>query len=139
MDETLHYLLMADHLLFQKSLLEKIRDTGLSPGQPKILDYLLTHDGTMQREIADSCQIEPATLTALLLGMEKGGLIIRKNREGNRRSLYVYLTPRGATLAAQVESCFSAIECAALSGFCQEEQELLKTFLTRINKNMKRS
>lgn len=30
-------------------------DIGLSPGQPKILHYLLNHDGCMQRELADAC------------------------------------------------------------------------------------
>ena len=52
MKETLHYLLMADHFLFQKTLFGKIKETGLSIGQPKVLDYLKEHDGTTQREIA---------------------------------------------------------------------------------------
>ena len=58
MKETLHYLLMADHFLFQKTLFGKIKETGLSIGQPKVLDYLKEHDGTTQREIAAACQIE---------------------------------------------------------------------------------
>ena len=40
MKETLHYLLMTDHFLFQKTLFGKIKETGLSIGQPKVLDYL---------------------------------------------------------------------------------------------------
>ena len=57
MKETLHYLLMTDHFLFQKTLFGKIKETGLSIGQPKVLDYLKEHDGTTQREIAAACQI----------------------------------------------------------------------------------
>ena len=71
MKETLHYLLMTDHFLFQKTLFGKIKETGLSIGQPKVLDYLKEHDGTTQREIAAACQIEPASLTSILNGMEK--------------------------------------------------------------------
>ena len=56
MKESLHYLLMSDHFLFQKSLVASVKDTGLTPGQPKILDYLINHDGAIQREIAVSCQ-----------------------------------------------------------------------------------
>ena len=48
MKDSLHYLLMADHLLFQKFLLSGIKDTGLTLGQPKVLDYLLSHGGAMQ-------------------------------------------------------------------------------------------
>lgn len=51
---------------------------GLSPGQPKILHYLLTHDGCMQRELADSCDIEPATVSRLLDKMEEDGLVRRE-------------------------------------------------------------
>ena len=83
MKDSLHYLLMADHLLFQKFLLSGIKDTGLTLGQPKVLDYLHSHDGAMQKDIADACHIEPATLTSLLSGMEKKGLILRKNENGN--------------------------------------------------------
>ena len=62
MQESLHYLLMADHLLFQKSLLTSIKNTGLTPGQPKILDYLLCHDGVVQKEIAEACKTTRQTI-----------------------------------------------------------------------------
>ena len=44
MDDTLHYLIMANQMLVQKALLEQLKDTGLTIGQPKILDYLKEHD-----------------------------------------------------------------------------------------------
>lgn len=137
MKDSLHYLLMTDHLLFQKFLLSGIKDTGLTLGQPKVLDYLHSHDGAMQKDIADACHIEPATLTSLLSGMEKKGLILRKNENGNRRSLYVYLTPKGQEMAQEVDFHFQAIEETALAGFNPEEKELLTAFLSKINKNMK--
>lgn len=137
MKESLHYLLMADHLLFQKSLLAGIKDTNLTPGQPKILDYLLFHDGAVQKEIAEACHIEPATITSVLLGMENKGLIVRKNIDGNRRSLYVYLTSKGRSLAEQVALKFGVIEEKALLGFSGDEKEMLTVFLTRINKNLR--
>ena len=41
MQETFHYLLMSDHLMIQKALISSVKDTGLTSGQPKVLDYLL--------------------------------------------------------------------------------------------------
>lgn len=137
MKESLHYLLMADHLLFQKSILTGMKEMNLTPGQPKILDYLLFHDGTVQKEIAEACHIEPATMTSVLFGMEKKGMIVRKNLNGNRRSLYVYLTEKGRTFAEQVGAEFDVIEERALSGFRDDEKEMLTAFLTRMNKNMR--
>ena len=48
--DTLHYLIMANQMLVQKALLEQLKDTGLTIGQPKILDYLKDHDGSNQKE-----------------------------------------------------------------------------------------
>lgn len=135
MKDTLHYLLMTNHLTFQKALLSGIKDTELTAGQPKVLDYLSHHDGAVQKEIALACHIEPATITAVLLGMEQKNLIIRKNQNGNRRSLYVYLTDKGRTLAHRVQSEFNKIEEKALAGFSPDEIEKLTDFLTRIQDN----
>ena len=133
---TLHYLLMANHLRVQKALLAQVRRMGLTPGQPKVLDDLLDCDGAVQREIARRCHIEPATLTSVLLGMEENGLIERRQLNGNRRSLYVFLTQRGRQLAEQVRRCFEEIEGRALFGLDKEQQQQLITILTKISKNL---
>ncbi len=135
MKETLHYLLMTDHFLFQKTLFGKIKETGLSIGQPKVLDYLKEHDGTTQREIADACQIEPASLTSILNGMEKANLIERKTLDGNRRSWHIFLTEKGKEQLKCVDAAFTEIEQTALQGFTAAEQQALCAYLLRIHKN----
>ena len=52
MDNSLHYLIMANQMLVQKALLDKLKDTGLTIGQPKILDYLKYHDVRIQKDIS---------------------------------------------------------------------------------------
>lgn len=69
----------------EKAFLAGVKETNLTPGQPKIFDYLLYHDGVVQKEIASACHVEPATMTSVLYGMEKKGYILRKNLNGNRR------------------------------------------------------
>ena len=95
MDDTLHYLIMANQMLVQKSLLEQLKDTGLTIGQPKILDYLKDHDGSNQKEIARACFLEAGSLTTILNKMEEKGLIERRILNGNRRSFHIYLTAEG--------------------------------------------
>lgn len=136
MQETLHYLLMANHFKFRKMLFTNLKDTGLTMGQPKVLDYLNEHDGAMQKDIAVACNIEPASLTSVLDGMEKKGLIAKNMRDGNRRSLYVSLTEKGARLAKRVVAEFYAIEKKALQGFSDVERDALGEFLLRINRNI---
>ena len=38
MSPTFHYLIMAEHSMFQKEILAKLKDSGLTIGQPKFLD-----------------------------------------------------------------------------------------------------
>ena len=136
MNDTLHYLLMADHALLQKILFANIRDSGLSLGQPKVLDFLKDHDGAVQKDIAKGCHIEPASLSTILTGMEKSGLITRETNENNRRNLYIYMTDKGKAICEQVTEHFSQIEKKALSGFTEEEIENILTYLKKIHKNL---
>lgn len=93
--DTLHYLIMANQMLVQKALLEQLKNTGLTIGQPKILDYLKDHDGSNQKEIARACFLEAGSLTIILNKMEEKGLIERRILNGNRRSFHIFLTEEG--------------------------------------------
>ena len=44
MEDSLHYLIMANQMLVQRGLLERLKNTGLTIGQPKVLDYLKDHE-----------------------------------------------------------------------------------------------
>ena len=92
MDTSLHYLTMANQMLIQKKLLEKIKVSGLTLGQPKVLDYLKDHDGASQKEIAAGCFIEAGSLTSILNRMEEKGLIERHMLNGNRRTFHIFMT-----------------------------------------------
>lgn len=107
MSESLHYLLMTDHLMVQKSLITSVKDTGLTSGQPKVLDYLKNHDGAVQKDIAINCHIEPASLTTILNGMENKGYITRNICTQNRKYLNVHLTKLGWKYVERLEKEFA--------------------------------
>ena len=136
MEQAFHYLLMADQAVFQKRLLNALKKASLTAGQPKVLDYLKDHDGAGQKEIAAACHIEPATLTSVLNRMEEKGMIERRMRNGNRRSLYVFLTEKGKELSDVVEREFDRAEEQALAGFSPEEREECRRMLRRICENL---
>lgn len=136
MSEPLHYLLMADHLMIQKSLITSVKDTGLTPGQPKVLDYLKNHDGSCQKDIATGCHIEPASLTTILNGMENKDYIERRICSSNRKFLNIYLTDLGKTYVKRLETEFQKIETAALKSFSKEEQNVLIDLLEKLLDNL---
>ena len=132
MDESLHYLIMANQMLVQKSLMDQIKDTGLTIGQPKILDYLKEHDGSNQKEIARACFLEAGSLTTILNKMEEKGLIERRMLNGNRRSFHIFMTEEGKRKQQMVDKAFKEIEQKALSGILEEEYERFLNIYKRI-------
>ena len=123
MDISLHYLTMANHLLIQKRILEKVKESGLTLGQPKILDYLKSHDGASQKEIAAGCFIEAGSLTSILNRMEEKGLIERRMLNGNRRTFHIFMTESGRKSQKLVEAAFVEIEENAWKDISSEEAE----------------
>ena len=45
MNSSFHYLVMAEQAMVQRALLARIKGSGLTLGQPKVLDYLKDHNG----------------------------------------------------------------------------------------------
>ncbi len=135
--ESLHYLLMKSQALFSKKVLHETSKLGLTSGQPKILDFLLKYHEAEQKTIAAYCEIERATVGSILLRMEEAGLVLRRQKDGNRRSLYVSLTEKGKNAAMKLTDIFQNIETAATEELSDEEIRKLKEFLYKICETMK--
>ena len=109
---------------------------GLSPGQPKILRYLAAHDGCLQKELASSCDIEPATVSKVLTGMEEAGLIRRKGSEQDKRAITVLLTDKGRAADARMQRHFTELDGLELEGFTDQETEAFSGYLARVYRNL---
>lgn len=136
MSHSFHYLIMAEHSIFQKELLNRLKNTGLTIGQPKVLDYLKDHDGAGQKDIARGCHIEPGTLTTILNRMEDAGLVERRMLNGNRRSLYVFLTKKGKEQLKLVTEAFSWMEKEAFRGISETERKTFMDLMLRVYENI---
>ena len=116
--------------------MEQLKDTGLTLGQPKVLDYLKDHDGVSQKEIAAGCLIEAGSLTSILNRMEEKNLIERKMLNGNRRTFHIFMTEPGKKNQKLVEEAFEKIEKTALNGISEEEQKQFMDIFCRIYRNL---
>ena len=127
--ESLHYLLMKTHTHLNRWILNEAAAIGLSPGQPKILECLMDCGEMNQKAIAACCEIEQATVGSILLRMEQSGLVRRTQRAGNRRSLYVSLTPKGEELGTQMAEIFRQADARAVARLSPEAQTQLRQLL----------
>ena len=134
--EPLHYLLMRAHGAVKRAVLAEGAKLGLTPGQPKILEFLMKNGESDQKTLAAECEIEQATAGGILLRMEQAGLIERKHKEGNRRSLYVSLTPCGVEMARKMDEAVREVDRLAASLLSDGEEEMLKNMLASVRRAM---
>lgn len=74
----------------------------VSLGHWTFLRILWEKDGLTQRELSEQAGVmEPTTFSAVN-AMEKLGYVVRRQLPGNRRKVYVYLTPKGRLLKAKL-------------------------------------
>ena len=109
---------------------------GLSPGQPKILSTLLMRGPCLQKELAEACAIEPATVSKLLNNMEAEGMIERHIVAGNKRAVEIRITEKGEALKRHFMQHCDQMESAALAGFTDKEAQLFADFLCRMYRNL---
>ena len=111
---------------------------GLSDGQPKVLGHLLDHEGISQKELAESCHVRPATMTALLRKMLADGLVYRQSLHAanGKRVFGIFLTDAGRELAEKVTQVLDTVSKHALRGFNEEEQEIFISYLQRMSENL---
>ena len=137
MESSLHYLMMINQLRFYKVAYSELEQTELTIGQPKILEYLCTHIGCLQKDIAKGCCIKAATVTSLLLRMEEAGMIQRIS-DADKRSHRVYPTEKGKALYNIVRESFCKTENYAFEGFSEDEKLHFKSMMIRISENLNR-
>lgn len=134
--QTLHMTLIRLSKTHRRRAHAEFSKVGITGGQPKILDFLSVNDGCIQREIANNCDIEPATVTSILGIMEKSELIYRNQDPKDKRVLNVFLTDKGKTAQKEVERVFNLIDKECFKGFSEEEKSETINLLNRLYKNM---
>ena len=71
MEPTFHLLLYRAFHAQRSYLYPRLRELGLGPGQPKLLEYLGSHGPCAQRELAEYFEIDPAAVSRMLDTLQK--------------------------------------------------------------------
>jgi DNA-binding MarR family transcriptional regulator len=137
---------LEDHLFFHFSQILARRTRALNASlRPYSLDYsrwrvlavLQEHSGASMGRLADLTSIDRTTLTRTLGLMEEAGLVARRERENDRRSLAISRTAKGRRLFTRILPLALAETDRALSGFSSEEIRSLRDRLERMADNLR--
>jgi DNA-binding MarR family transcriptional regulator len=72
------------------------------PGQIPILLWLAKSDGLIQRELVARVGMEQSTVAEHIDRMERDGLVVRRQNEGDRRAFHIHLTDEARGVAKQL-------------------------------------
>jgi MarR family transcriptional repressor of mepA len=109
-----------------------IRARELSHEQAFTLGYLEANPGTIQRDIAQISRTSAASVSSLLRGLERRGLVERRSEDGDERRKRVYATPAGAELIAGFEDAMAAADETILAPLSPSERASLQELLGKI-------
>jgi len=101
---------------FLRSLQARLATHSVSLGHWTFLRILWENDGLTQRELSQEAGVmEPTTLIAMR-AMESLGYIRREHMAGNRKNLYVFLTPAGRALKKKLVPLAEEVNRLAMRG-----------------------
>jgi MarR family transcriptional repressor of mepA len=109
-----------------------IRERELSHEQAFVLGYLAQNPGSIQRDVAQVSRTSAASVSSLLQGLERRGLIERRTEAGNERSKRVYATAEGVDLISGFENAMTAADDVILGPLNQAERDTLHTLLAKV-------
>lgn len=115
-----------------------LSNLGLTPGQgqARILYNLLQKDHITQKELADKCGIETATMSRNIDKLEDMGFLLRENNPDCRRSFLIVLTEKGIIEAEEIKKVFRHFEELVCDGMTEEEINIFCKVLTKMCENL---
>ena len=136
LDDYLPYLLNRAGARIATSFGEEVRPLGASLQMWRVLAALRARDGRRMGDLAATTSIELSTLTRLVDGMERKGLVARRRDGRDARVVTLHSTAPGKRMTQKILPIAERYETVALEGFSEAEATLLKTALRRLFDNM---
>ena len=137
-DDRLAHLVKDATRALVRALQVRLAQHGVPFGHWTFLRILWEHDGLQQSELASEAGVmEPTAFTALK-AMEKLGYIKRKQAPGNRKNVFVFLTPKGRALKAKLVPVAEEVNRVAVTGIAREDVARTRAQLLKIIENLAR-
>lgn len=134
-NDELHFLLLKAHNVSTRQIMAQTAELGLTPGQPKVLEYLLEHDGACARAICQEFAIDKSTMASILPRMEKAGLVRREANEADRRTSSIWLTEKGRRLGLVIKQVVLSTDAYLTRGVSPQDLAACERVLALIAAN----
>jgi len=137
-DDRLAHLVKDATRALVRALQMRLAKHAVSFGHWTFLRILWEADGLTQRELSEQAGVmEPTTFSALK-AMERLGYVVRRRRGGDRKKLYVFLTPKGRRLRTKLVPLAEEVNRVAVRGVRAGDIATTRVVLFAIIENLAR-
>ncbi|MEU3183839.1 MarR family transcriptional regulator [Streptomyces sp. NPDC006923] len=106
---------------------------GLSLARTKVLQTLAARGALHQAQLADALGQAPRSVTQIVEGLERVGLVARTGDTGDRRRKTVSLTGKGRTTLAMAEQAGTQVLRQLFGSLDPQQMASLKALLARLD------
>ena len=135
-DHRLAHLVKDARRAMERALQVRLATHDVAFGHWTYLRILWENDGLTQRELSALAGVMEPTTFGALRAMEARGYIERRQRPGNRKSVYIHLTRKGRALEAKLVPLAEEVNRAAVRGMTREDVATLRTLLHAVVGNL---
>ncbi|HEY3224822.1 MAG TPA: MarR family transcriptional regulator [Pseudolabrys sp.] len=137
-DDRLAHLVKDATRALVRALQMRLAKHAVSFGHWTFLRILWEADGITQRELSEQAGVmEPTTFSALK-AMERLGYVVRRRRGGDRKKVYVFLTPKGRALRDKLVPLAEEVNRIAVRGVRAADIATTRALLFAIIANLAR-
>jgi len=110
---------------------------AFTSAQIMIIGYLSDHEGVdvYQKDLENEFHVRRSTITGVLQGMEKKGLIERGTVSSDARLKRINLTGEGRKIHQRIVRSMRLLECVAMKDVTKEEKKVFLDVLNKIKEN----
>jgi DNA-binding MarR family transcriptional regulator len=136
LEETIGFLLSDASRTMTRTFSARIAEHGVGMGIFQFLRILWEEDGLSQSELASRTHMRGPSVANAINDLERRGLVKRLADRADGRKVRVLLTPQGRRLYDLVMPDIAVTNKLMLADFSSAEQEVLKSMLRRIRRNL---
>jgi DNA-binding MarR family transcriptional regulator len=108
-----------------------LQESGVSPPQLALLDWIATSPGASVQETAQALDLTPPTVSVSVRRLEDAGLLQRRADPADGRAIQIYLTDRGESLHHRALVFRRARMAELLAGLTDREAQTLVDLLAK--------
>ena len=128
--------LRAAYLSMHRKTDARLAKHGVTANQFVLLSLLVEGDGITQQQLVKRACSDPNTIRAMLVLLEKQGLVVREQDPDDGRARHITITRKGRQTFNKLMDVSEPLRQRMFALFCEEEVEMLVEFLNRIAKAM---